>query len=109
LPLNTYSLLHRFCSTKSAKATLAPYKYFALEFGVDCRCGNAYKHTLVKKTCKTPCSGNNKQQCGGAGAVDVWVNSDYIDGSAGGGSTGGSGSVSSIPLDRLRSLALHMS
>ncbi|KAH7406026.1 hypothetical protein DE146DRAFT_431336 [Phaeosphaeria sp. MPI-PUGE-AT-0046c] len=69
----------RWCTEKTSRTPNAPYKYFALEFGRDCRCGNNYRYTPIKKTgeCKTACSGDRTQQCGGANRVDVWHNEDW--------------------------------
>lgn len=47
------------------------FKYFAVQFGSECRCGNAFARIksmhrkLAEKDCNMPCSGNKNQKCGG--------------------------------------------
>jgi hypothetical protein len=73
-------LINRFCTTKSAEAPDAPYRYFGIESGLDCQCGNSFKHTFELKVgeCNIACSGNNAQSCGGVNRIDVWENSEWL-------------------------------
>jgi hypothetical protein len=67
----------RFCTTKTAQTPNAPYRYFGLESGRDCRCGNTFKHATAPGTCTSRCTGNQSQRCGGANSLDVWQNEDW--------------------------------
>jgi hypothetical protein len=52
-------------TTKSDLAPYAPYKYFSIEFGRDCRCGTELQHRVVlRDNCNSVCKSNSTQQCG---------------------------------------------
>ena len=52
------------------------YKYFALEYGKECRCGNAYgkygKSANPSKDCSMPCQKNPAITCGGVYFENVY-------------------------------------
>lgn len=64
------------CSTKTDTTPNAPYKYFAIEFGRDCRCGNAYRYTppidAPATECNVTCTPN--QACGGMNRMSLFTN-----------------------------------
>ncbi|KAF1366019.1 hypothetical protein EJ07DRAFT_27519, partial [Lizonia empirigonia] len=52
------------------EAPLGPYKYFGIEFGSDCYCGNTFQHEAIPydntmTSCNISCTGNSTEQCGG--------------------------------------------
>jgi hypothetical protein len=57
----------------------APYKFFALEAGTNCYCGNTLEHDLLTAygQCNICCISNKRQQCGGKNRVELWNNIDY--------------------------------
>lgn len=61
----------------------APYKYFGLEFGRECHCGNTFNHPLEIENgeCDVPCAGDNTQACGGRNRMNVFENEDYVEAS----------------------------
>ncbi|KAF1913818.1 hypothetical protein BDU57DRAFT_531674 [Ampelomyces quisqualis] len=75
----------RFCTTKSEAAPNAPYKYFGLEFGRDCRCGNKFQWGGVDGSyamrpegqCDKTCNGDSTERCGGANRIDLWQNESW--------------------------------
>lgn len=65
------------------EAPLGPYKYFGIEFGRDCYCGNTFQHDAIPydntiTSCNISCTGNSTQQCGGVNRISVYLNNDYI-------------------------------
>ena len=54
----------------------ANYKYFALEYGKECRCGNAYgqygKSADPGKDCNMKCAKNDQVMCGGFFTENVY-------------------------------------
>ena len=65
---NTASTCHTLCKGKG-------FKYFGLQAGTWCYCGNNYGTygSLATTSCATPCSGNNSEKCGGS-----WENAVYL-------------------------------
>lgn len=51
-----------------------PYNYFAIEFGINCRCGNDYGFTPTTSgaQCTTVAKGTTNEAGGGANAVSVY-------------------------------------
>jgi len=48
-----------------------------VEFGQECYCGNAILNDadlLPRSSCNVACTGNNKTVCGGAGAINLYLN-----------------------------------
>ncbi|KAA8614599.1 BglX Beta-glucosidase-related glycosidase [Pyrenophora tritici-repentis] len=69
-----------FCKIPSAAGPDAPYKYFGIEFGRDCRCGTNFLHDPIFSTqCNTTCLLNPAQLCGGQNVMDLWLNVDYVE------------------------------
>ncbi|KAH6695984.1 hypothetical protein BKA61DRAFT_254266 [Leptodontidium sp. MPI-SDFR-AT-0119] len=63
------------CATKAAG-----FKYFAVEYGVECYWGNELAATSTKgdtSKCDMGCSGFPTAQCGGAGYMNLYLNGDY--------------------------------
>ncbi|VBB73184.1 Putative protein of unknown function [Podospora comata] len=55
------------------------HKYFALEFGRECYCGNSYTAQPVSDTqCSMQCAGNPAQKCGAGNRVDLYTNGLYV-------------------------------
>ena len=49
------------------------YAYAGVQFYKECWCGNEMpKHSAPKSDCNTPCSGNQKQMCGGNLSLNVF-------------------------------------
>ncbi|RMZ72277.1 glycoside hydrolase family 3 [Pyrenophora seminiperda CCB06] len=69
-----------FCTIPSDAVPDAPYKYFAIEFGRDCRCGTIFLHTpVISNQCHTTCVSSSSQLCGGQNVMNLWLNSDYVE------------------------------
>jgi len=69
-----------FCTTPSEAVPDAPYKYFGIEFGRDCRCGTNFLHDpIFSAQCNTTCLNNPAQLCGGQNVMNLWLNADYVD------------------------------
>ena len=50
------------------------YKYFGVEYGFECYCGNVLHHNKKKDEgdCKKKCSGDNSQTCGAFYRINVY-------------------------------------
>ncbi|KAK0632494.1 WSC domain-containing protein [Immersiella caudata] len=60
-------------------AFCSAYKYFGLEYGRECWCGDEQLATAVDESqCSFPCSGNSKQTCGAGAIQDLYINNRFI-------------------------------
>jgi len=55
-----------------AKCKIAGFRYFGMQVGKQCFCGNYYGKYGMAKNCNVKCAGNKNQKCGGG-----WANSVY--------------------------------
>jgi hypothetical protein len=58
----------------------APYRYFGLEYGNECYCGNAIHTSSEQKPlseCNMPCAGDPEQLCGAGFRLSTYKNLDY--------------------------------
>ncbi|KAK6523447.1 hypothetical protein TWF281_001429 [Arthrobotrys megalospora] len=58
-------------------AAAAGYKYAAVEYYGECYYGNKLVSTGASTACDTPCTGNNRQLCGGGDAIGLYENQAY--------------------------------
>lgn len=52
------------------------FKYFGLQFGTFCYCGNKIQNSPKRKPdgdCKTPCKGNAAEFCGGNRRINIFI------------------------------------
>ncbi|KZM19605.1 hypothetical protein ST47_g9108 [Ascochyta rabiei] len=80
---NTVDLTHESCQSFCTTTTGGPYRYFGLEAGTQCRCGNDFQHSATPLDgsatgCETPCSGDATQRCGGINRISVYANNDFL-------------------------------
>ncbi|XP_076108178.1 uncharacterized protein LOC143076337 isoform X2 [Mytilus galloprovincialis] len=63
----------QFCGKKG-------FKFAGVEYGYECFCGNDLRKDRKRKEsdCKTPCSGNKRQTCGGPWRISIYTESGYI-------------------------------
>merc|ERR1712050_150773 len=60
------------------------YKYAGVEAGKECWCGNDYPSSDLKRStgsCKTPCTGDEAQFCGGSWRLNIYEVNEPVDGS----------------------------
>ncbi|KKA29005.1 hypothetical protein TD95_004681 [Thielaviopsis punctulata] len=71
------SMVAQLCAAACAKS-----KYFGLEYGDECWCGNtiAYNAPLAPSAseCSMPCSGDANATCGGSQRIQIYLTPDYI-------------------------------
>ncbi|KAK0609405.1 hypothetical protein B0T14DRAFT_387181, partial [Immersiella caudata] len=50
------------------------WRYFGVENGNECFCGNELDHTTLtaEDECSTPCTGDSDEVCGGHWHIGVW-------------------------------------
>ncbi|KAK0718950.1 WSC domain-containing protein [Apiosordaria backusii] len=66
-------------TVESCAAFCFRHKYFALEYGRECYCGNSYSAEPVSNAqCSFPCAGNPAQKCGAGNRVDLYTNGLYV-------------------------------
>ncbi|KAF2119334.1 hypothetical protein BDV96DRAFT_343140 [Lophiotrema nucula] len=56
------------------------YRYFGLEYGRECYCGNALdasSTTMGLSDCNMPCAGNSKETCGAASRLSYYKSNKY--------------------------------
>ncbi|KAF2788083.1 hypothetical protein K505DRAFT_342392 [Melanomma pulvis-pyrius CBS 109.77] len=75
----TLQVCKNFCDTQPPNGTDpgGPYKYVGVEFGIQCRCGNEFKHSPGVNDptlCDKPCAGDPRQICGGANHITLFSN-----------------------------------
>jgi hypothetical protein len=70
----------QLCST-----LCADYKYFGVQYGYECFCGNAYgsQGNASDSDCNTACYGDSSTMCGGAGRNSVYAQPTSTGGDAG--------------------------
>lgn len=77
---NVAGLTQEGCKTFCDSHAGAPWKYFGVEFGRDCRCSNETLFIPVPAgagECTTPMNGSSTQAGGGPNRVVVWQNANY--------------------------------
>ncbi|CAC5414960.1 TN [Mytilus coruscus] len=64
----TVQKCQQFCGKKG-------FKFAGVEYGYECFCGNVLRKGRKRKEsdCKTPCSGNKQQTCGGTWRISVYT------------------------------------
>ncbi|XP_076108180.1 uncharacterized protein LOC143076337 isoform X4 [Mytilus galloprovincialis] len=64
----------QFCGKKG-------YKFAGVEYGYECFCGNDLRKDRKRKEsdCKTPCSGNKRQTCGGPWRISIYTAPEDVD------------------------------
>ncbi|XP_071179102.1 uncharacterized protein [Mytilus edulis] len=64
----------RFCGKKG-------FKFAGVEYGYECFCGNDLRKDRKRKEsdCKTPCSGNKRQTCGGPWRISIYTAPEDVD------------------------------
>lgn len=65
---------------ESCSAFCSTFKYFGVEYGHECFCGNEQKATSVAapiEECSMPCAGDNQEVCGNGNRLNVYVNNLY--------------------------------
>ncbi|OIW30067.1 WSC-domain-containing protein [Coniochaeta ligniaria NRRL 30616] len=72
---NTATVASNCMTVEGCAAHCSPYKYFGLEYGRECYCGDVEPTQLVADTgCSFPCSGNAAERCG----ADTRENAAYF-------------------------------
>ncbi|XP_034324268.2 uncharacterized protein [Magallana gigas] len=56
----------------------ADTKYYGLEAGDECFCGNKLGKKKSDSECKTPCTGDKEQVCGGSWRLAVYKNTKFV-------------------------------
>ncbi|OAL06570.1 hypothetical protein IQ06DRAFT_299312 [Phaeosphaeriaceae sp. SRC1lsM3a] len=71
---NSHQACYDYCMGSGSTAIGGPYNYFAIEFGINCRCGNDYGFTPTTSgaQCTTVAKGTTNEAGGGANAVSVY-------------------------------------
>jgi hypothetical protein len=68
-----------YMTTNGCSNFCSKYKYFGLEFGRECYCGDALASTnSADPKCSMACSGNKQEICGGRSAINVYQNLAYV-------------------------------
>ncbi|XP_076084967.1 uncharacterized protein LOC143055698 isoform X1 [Mytilus galloprovincialis] len=64
----TVQKCQQFCGKKG-------FKFAGVEYGYECFCGNVLRKCRKRKECdcKTPCSGNKRQTCGGPWRISIYT------------------------------------
>ncbi|VDH98576.1 Hypothetical predicted protein, partial [Mytilus galloprovincialis] len=64
----------QFCGKKG-------FKFAGVEYGYECFCGNDLRKDRKRKEsdCKTPCSGNKRQTCGGPWRISIYTAPEDVD------------------------------
>ncbi|XP_063407365.1 C-type lectin domain family 18 member A-like isoform X2 [Mytilus trossulus] len=64
----TVKKCQQFCGKKG-------FKFAGVEYGYECFCGNVLRKCRKRKEsdCKTPCSGNKRQTCGGPWRISIYT------------------------------------
>ncbi|CAG2202657.1 unnamed protein product [Mytilus edulis] len=64
----TVQKCQQFCGKKG-------FKFAGVEYGYECFCGNVLRKYRKRKEsdCKTPCSGNKRQTCGGPWRISIYT------------------------------------
>lgn len=76
--LETASYSSNSMTVQSCSAFCSKYKFFGLEYGRECYCGDDYSGTPVSDSdCSFKCSGNNAQKCGGQVRLELYSNDKY--------------------------------
>ncbi|GAB1311342.1 WSC domain-containing protein [Madurella fahalii] len=66
-------------TVESCAAFCSKFKYFGLEYGSQCYCGDAHSAQAAPDSdCSFPCSGNSAQKCGAGDRLDLYTNNLYI-------------------------------
>ncbi|KAK3318863.1 WSC domain-containing protein [Apodospora peruviana] len=76
--LNAKSYESDDMTIESCAAYCSKYKYFGVEYGHECYCGDTNPGALVASSeCSFPCPGNAAETCGAGGRLSLYLNEDY--------------------------------
>ena len=65
-------------TVESCAAFCSKYKFFAVEYGRECYCGDTHSGLAIDNgECSTPCAGNKNEKCGGGLRAEIYTNNLY--------------------------------
>lgn len=66
-------------TVESCASFCSKFKYFGLEYGKECYCGDAHSaQPAPDSDCSFSCSGNDAQKCGAGNRLDLYTNNLYV-------------------------------
>ncbi|POS79507.1 hypothetical protein DHEL01_v202090 [Diaporthe helianthi] len=98
LSASTYS--DNSMTLETCAAFCAGYKYFGVEYGRECYCGNtldASTESAPLDDCNMVCSGSSVEYCGSGNRLELYLNNSTDPGTGSGGGSGGDGAEPTQP------------